>query len=83
MYYIIGTTFKIDNLNFKLIKKYAPLSEGIYKINYIRKNNNLVEYTVINNIGKKFVLNFNNCKEADNLISSLKNEKLPVLESAI
>jgi len=43
----------------------------------------MVEYTVVSNLGKKFIINFNNCKEADNLLATLRSERLPALESNI
>jgi len=81
MHYIIGTYFKIDQTNFKLTKKYHPLKEGIYKLIYIKPVDNKFEYHFLHQIGSKVVLTFTSCKEADNFISSIRNEKLPVYTS--
>ena len=77
MHYIIGTFFKVDSSNFRVAKRYSLVKEGIYKLINIRKNEDKFEYSFVFQNNEKLVLKFGSCKEADTLLSSLRNETLP------
>lgn len=88
MHYILGTRFEVNiqttgstdsqSLMMRRYKKYFP-ENGIYEIWYIRpKPTGKVEYTFISNrSNQRTVVEFENAREADKIISTFTGEDLP------
>lgn len=86
MHYIVGTHFTvnrrknviIDSNNAANTRYERQLAAGTsYIIVNISKKENMIVYKLKDNTGKFVFLEFNNAREADNLIASFRNEVVP------
>lgn len=86
MHYIVGTHFTVnrrknvvlDSNNAVNTRYERQLTAGAsYIIINISKKENMIVYKLKDNTGKFMFLEFNNAREADNLIASFRNEVVP------
>lgn len=82
MHYIVGTSFRVTPNPKALIrdKRFAP--QQAYTLIHISKKDNKVVYTFLGG-GQKILVDFNNCREADQFISKFRNENLPNYEAQL
>lgn len=77
MHYIIGTSFLI-NPNPKLGIRDRRFKPGaVYSLFNIRKTNDKIIYVFVDQTRQKTEVEFSSCREADQFISKLKNERIP------
>ena len=77
MHYIIGTSFVV-NPNPKLgIRDKRFMPGKAYSLFNIRKAGEKVTYVFVDQMRQKTEVEFNSCRDADQFISKLKNERIP------
>lgn len=77
MHYIIGTSFAV-NPNPKLgIRDKRFLPGKAYMLFNIRKDKDKLVYVFVDQTRQKTEVEFSTCREADQFISKLKNERIP------
>lgn len=90
MTYIIGTTFHvgkrvirpgITSSATKVTANTPILPPGMYTINYIKKNQDNVIYTFVNENLERVDVEFDSIGQAEKYISAMRNEQLPDYES--
>lgn len=86
MTYIIGTSFVVgkriirpgmSSSSAKVTASTPILPPGEYTINYIKKNENNVVYTFVNENFERVEIEFDSIGQAEKYISAMRNEQLP------
>lgn len=80
MHYIIGTSFKVTPASRSLLRDKRFTVNNIYTLVHILNKNSKVTYYFLDLNRNKIEVEFNSCREADSLISKLKNERIPNYE---
>ncbi len=81
MHYIIGTSVKINPATKFAIKEKKLQPGQVYTLLYISKKLDKVIYMFTDLNRTKTEVEFNSCREADNFIAKLRNEKIPDYEA--
>lgn len=83
MHYIIGTSFKINPAAKSTIRDRRLSPGNVYTLVYIAKKNNSYVYTFMDLQRQKIDIEFSSCREADGVISKIRNERIPDYDSLV
>ena len=77
MHYIIGTSIKVNPATKMAIRDKRLQPGQVYTLIYISKKQDKIVYTFLDLNRTKIDVEFSTCREADNFIAKLRNEKIP------